>query len=117
LKSPAPIRTIPRDLPALLETTTQRFQVAELSADKGYISSRNLEAVVAAGAVPYIPFKLNTTGEGPELWRKMFHFYQFSRSEFLGHYHKRSNVEKHVLDDKGQVRSVRPIQDGYGSDE
>ena len=80
-------------LPALLETTTKRFQVAELSADKGYISSRNLEAVVAAGAVPYIPFKLNTTGEGPELWRKMFHFYQFSRTEFLGHYHKRSNVE------------------------
>ncbi len=80
-------------LPALLETTTKRFQVAELSADKGYISSRNLEAVVAAGAVPYIPFKLNVTGEGPELWRKMFHFYQFNRSEFLVHYHKRSNVE------------------------
>jgi transposase len=80
-------------LPALLETTAKRFSVIEVSADKGYISSRNLEAVVTAGATPYIPFKLNTTGEGPELWRKMFHFYQFSRSEFLGHYHKRSNVE------------------------
>jgi transposase len=80
-------------LPALLETTAKRFSMVEVSADKGYISSRNLEAVVTAGATPYIPFKLNTTGEGPELWRKMFHFYQFNRREFLESYHKRSNVE------------------------
>jgi transposase len=80
-------------LPPLLEATTQRFQVAEVSADKGYISKRNLEVVVNAGAVPYIPFKSNTTGEGPELWRKMWHFYQFNRREFLESYHKRSNIE------------------------
>jgi transposase len=80
-------------LPPLLETTAKKFQVSELSADKGYISSKNLQAVVNAGAVPYIPFKSNTTGQGPELWRKMFHFYQFNRSEFLASYHKRSNVE------------------------
>ena len=33
------------------------------------------------------------TGEGPELWQRLWHFYQFKRSEFLPHYHKRSNVE------------------------
>lgn len=80
-------------LPPLLEATTKNFQVTEVSADKGYISKRNLEAVVNAGAIPYIPFKTNTTGEGPELWRKMWHFYQFNRREFLESYHKRSNIE------------------------
>jgi transposase len=80
-------------LPPLLEATTKRFRVAEVSADKGYIGSKNLEAIANAGAVPYIPFKSNTTGEGPELWRKLWHFYEFHRGEFLASYHKRSNVE------------------------
>jgi len=80
-------------LPPMLESTAKRFDVSEVSADKGYISNKNLEAITAVGATPYIPFKSNTTGEGPELWRKMFHFYQFNRTEFLANYHKRSNVE------------------------
>jgi len=80
-------------LPALVGTTAKRFALSEVSADKGYTSKRNLEAVVAVGAVPYIPFKSNTTGEGPDLWRKLWHFYQFNRQDFLEHYHKRSNVE------------------------
>lgn len=80
-------------LKPLLETTAKRFEIAEVSADKGYIGSKNLEAIVNAGAVPYIPFKTNTTGEGPELWRKLWHFYEFNRGEFLASYHKRSNVE------------------------
>ena len=77
----------------LLEATTKRFSPCEVSADKGYISKKNLEAITNAGATPYIPFKSNTSGEGPELWRKMYHFYQFNRREFLDKYHKRSNVE------------------------
>lgn len=80
-------------LPSMLQTTTTRFDVAEVSADKGYISTKNLDAIVAVGATPYIPFKSNATGEGTELWRKMWHFYQFKREEFLASYHKRSNVE------------------------
>lgn len=80
-------------LPPLLETTAKRFQVKELSADKAYSSYNNLEVVAKTGAVPYIPFTSRTTGKGPELWRKMWHFYQFNRSEFLASYHKRSNVE------------------------
>jgi hypothetical protein len=43
--------------------------------------------------VPYIPFKVNVTGEGPELWRRMYHYYMFNRECFLERYHKRSNVE------------------------
>ena len=80
-------------LPPLVESTAKRFDMAEVSADKGYISNKSFEAITAVGATPYIPFKSNTTGEGPELWRKMFHFYQFNRTEFLEKYHKRSNVE------------------------
>ncbi len=81
-------------LPALLEKTAQRFEISEVSADKGYLSKKNMEAVEAIGAVPYISFKIDSKGDnGCEIWRKMFHFYQFKRTEFLAHYHKRSNVE------------------------
>lgn len=80
-------------LTPLLQSTGQRFKVAELSADKAYLGKRNLAAIVGAGATPYIPFKSNTTGEGPELWRRLYHFYMFNREEFLQHYHRRSNVE------------------------
>jgi transposase len=45
------------------------------------------------GGTPYIPFKDNTTGEGPVLWQRMFHYYNYKRQELLTHYHKRSNVE------------------------
>jgi transposase len=100
-------------LPPLLETTAKRFDVAELSADKGYIGKSNIEAVVKAGAVPYIPFKSNTSGKGSELWCKMFHFYQFNRREFLESYHKRSNVESTFSMIKAKfgasVRSKTPV--------
>lgn len=80
-------------LPQLLDATASRFHAAEISADKGYISHKNLAAIVGAGATPYIPFKSNTTGNGPDLWRRLYHFYMLNRETFLQHYHKRSNVE------------------------
>lgn len=79
--------------PGLVDKTAERFHIEEISADKGYISAKNLAVVANVGAVPYIPFKSNHTGNGTELWRKMWAFYQFKREEFLPHYHKRSNVE------------------------
>ncbi len=80
-------------LPQLVEATGSRFGVKEVSADTGYLSKGNLAAVAKVGAVPYIPFKSNTTGEGPDLWRKLYHYFSFNREDFLKHYHKRSNVE------------------------
>ena len=65
----------------------------EVSGDKAYGSLSNYASIDAAGAVPYIPFKSIHTGAGGGLWAKMFHYFQFRRDEFLGHYHKRSNVE------------------------
>jgi transposase len=80
-------------LPLLVDATAQNFQMREVSADKGYGSRKNLEAVVRHGAVPYIAFKGNTTGAAGGMWTKMFHYFQYRREEFLQHYHKRSNVE------------------------
>jgi transposase len=77
----------------LVEKTMERFTPRDVSADKAYLSHANLALVASKGGVPYIPFKTNTTGEGPELWQRMFHLFSFSRSEFVKHYNKRSNVE------------------------
>ena len=86
-------------LPALLNKTAESFAISELSADKAYSSKRNLRAVEAVGAVPYIPFKEGTKAvpsiktEQDALWAKMWYYYNFRRDEFLAHYHVRSNAE------------------------
>lgn len=46
----------------LLERTAKYFQVQEVSADKAYLSHKNLQAVAHAHATPFIPFKANTIG-------------------------------------------------------
>ncbi|MDB5069593.1 MAG: Transposase, Is5 family group [Candidatus Eremiobacteraeota bacterium] len=85
-------------LPALLDTTVRRgFGVEMLSADKAYMSKRNLAAIDDARAFPLIPFKSNVVppnskGDG-SLWQRMYFCYMYRREEFLAHYHKRSNVE------------------------
>ena len=82
----------------LLVTTASGFDIRELTGDKAYLSKRNLQAVVDAGATPYIPFKTNSTPhhghhKRDRLWEKAYHFYHLHREKFLAHYHKRSNVE------------------------
>jgi transposase len=80
-------------LPALVNTTAQNFQVAEVSADKAYGSRKNTDAIANVGATPFIAFKSDAIGSGDGTWSKMFHYFQFRRTEFMAHYHKRSNVE------------------------
>lgn len=77
----------------LAESTVQNFNVKEMSGDKAYSSQQNLAVMEQAGGTAFVPFKINATGEGTEVWRKMYHFYEYNRTEFLAHYHKRSNVE------------------------
>ena len=83
----------------LVETTGQNFTMAEVSADKAYLSTDNLQTVVDHNAMPYIPFKSNSVAERTQnrpnaaLWRRMFHFYSFNQERFMQSYHKRSNVE------------------------
>lgn len=80
--------------PLLQQTAKAGFKMQEVSADKGYISMKNLQATIDCGARPFIPFKSNTQSDrGSDVWSKMFYYYQFNRAEFMAHYHKRSNVE------------------------
>lgn len=44
----------------LLERTARYFNIDEVSADKAYLSHKNLEIAALAGAMPFIPFKSNT---------------------------------------------------------
>ena len=74
------------------------FTIDEVSADKGYSSIANYNAVQEVGGTAYIPFKSNTTGtvqsgSKGRLWRKMFNYFTFNREEFMQHYHLRSNIE------------------------
>lgn len=80
-------------LPGLVEKTAKNFTLDEVSADKGYSSLENHEAIAKTGATPYIAFKANATGGVGGMFEKMYHYYQYKRDEFLSHYHQRSNVE------------------------
>jgi len=78
----------------LVEATNQNFQIAEISADKGYLSHDNVNPVNQIHAKPYIPFKTNTIKPfGNSAWARMYHQYMYHNERFMEHYHKRSNVE------------------------
>lgn len=77
-----------------VETTAKHFTVRDVSADKAYLSRKNLHAVDAVGGTAYIPFKSNSKpGNNGALWERLYHFFHLNRPAFLEHYHKRSNVE------------------------
>ena len=81
-------------LPAFVETTAKHFTVRDVSADKAYLSRKNLQAIEAVGGAAYIPFKSNSRpGNNGEVWKRLYHFFHLNRPTFLEHYHKRSNVE------------------------
>src|SRR6266404_1241433 len=93
--------------------TAKRFNVKEVSADKAYSSYANMRLVENKGAVPYIDFKSNASGKSKcEVWNRTFHYYNLNRTDFMNHYHKRSNVETtfHMIKSKfgGFVRSKLP---------
>ncbi len=101
------------ELPALVASTAERFNVAEVSADKAYLSHANLAAIEGVSAVPYIPFKINSKSEGSAAWRRMYGLFMYRQDEFLRHYHLRSNVEStfSALKRKfgSSVRSKNPV--------
>src|SRR5687767_11809081 len=84
---------------ALVDQTAENgFKLAEVSADKAYLSGINFLTTLRHGAMPYVPFKINSKeqtnyGVKSTVWTKMLRFYNEHRAEFLTHYHKRSNVE------------------------
>jgi transposase len=80
-------------LPQLVQETAANFNMEQVLGDKAYLARKNLQAIDAVGAEPFIPFKTNSQGNGPELWRKMWHLFAFHREDFLAKYHQRSNAE------------------------
>ena len=103
--------------PALVTATADNFTINEVSADKAYLSKRNLRVVEQAGGTAYIPFKSNskaiTHHKRDGLWERTFHYFNLHRGEFLEHYHKRPNVETafHMIKAKfgGAVRTKTPV--------
>ena len=79
----------------LVKRTGRHFRIERLSADKAYLSRRNLEAIVEMGALPYIPFKSNTVPplQDGSPWSDMYYLFMSNRRRFLEYYHQRSNVE------------------------
>ena len=107
-------------LKPFVNKTAENFTIREVSADKGYLSKGNFRVVEAVGGKAYIPFKTNSVGHNPNshgkrdhLWERMFNYYTYRRSEFLEHYHKRSNVESTFSMIKAKfgpsVRSRTPV--------
>lgn len=104
-------------LKPFVETTARNFDVQEVSADKAYLSRKNLHAIEGVGGAAYIPFKSNSVAVNPNqprdpLWIKVFHYFHLNRDDFKRHYHKRSNVEATFAMVKAKfgaaVRSKKP---------
>ena len=118
--TPGPSADAPQ-LPAMVQTTARNFTIDELSGDLGYVSRYNLQAVVDAGGMPYIPYKVNSVARNPrhkqdakmDLWERLFHYWQLHREDWLEHYHQRSNVEAAFWMSKSKfgswVRNKSPI--------
>jgi hypothetical protein len=93
------------EFPALVETTAQNFAMRQVSADKAYLSNKNLKVVAENFAVPFIAFKASNTGadkHNTDIFRRMFHYYSYNQERFMQNYHKRSNVEStfHMIKSK-----------------
>lgn len=81
--------------PELFRTTAHIHEMREMSGDKAYSSKKNLEMISGKGAIPYIPFRSNTSGKarGCMIWKRMYIYFIEHEEEFMLHYHKRSNAE------------------------
>jgi len=79
----------------LVKKTAKFFDMQEVSADKAYSARENLRAVARLGAIPFIPFRSNSTmhPKGYQIWKTMWLFFYQNQEEFMEHYHKRSNAE------------------------
>jgi transposase len=85
----------PQFAPMVTEAYEGGFSIKEIPADKAYLSRDNYDLANSIGATAYIPFKEVSTGKsrGSMTWKRMYHYFQLNRDEFLQHYHQRSNVE------------------------
>lgn len=63
-----------------MRASAENFAIAEVSADTAYLSHKNVNAVAALGAEPFIPFKSNSLEPtGTSAWALMYHSSAWSR--------------------------------------
>lgn len=80
----------------LVAATSRNFRMAEVSADRGYISGENMRHVVKAGATPFIAFKSTFRLDADyksTIWKQMLSMFLHEHGRFMAHYNKRNNVE------------------------
>jgi transposase len=80
----------------LLKDTIKIFTIKELSADAGYLSKDNVNAISKIGAQPFIMPKrnVNVPMKGRiSAWGGMLRLWKENQMIFAEHYHRRSNVE------------------------
>lgn len=91
----------------LVQATAEHFGIREVSADKAYLSRKNLSAVEAVGGMPFVPFKSNTVDPTEAgAWARMYHLFMYRREEYMEHYHKRSSIETAFSMIKGKFGSA-----------
>lgn len=88
-------------LKPLVDRTAQGFVMNEVSADKAYLSNKNMKAIVDNNAMPYIAFKANSTGKdkrNSKLFSQMYHYFSYNQEKFMQKYHKLER-RKHLSHD------------------
>jgi len=82
-------------LPYLVKQTSANFNAEKYLADKAYSSRRNFEIIANLNALPFIPFKSNTTGKsrGCPLWHAMFDYFNNNQEDFKHYYGQRAQSE------------------------
>ncbi|MBI4009849.1 MAG: transposase [Candidatus Aenigmarchaeota archaeon] len=106
--------------PDLVLQTSKMYDIAEVSADKAYLSRENFNVVNELGGIAFIPFKKNvlrkgkTQRYGSYLWKKMFKYFTENQEEFMEHYHKRSNCESTFYMLKRKFDSHLRSKDEFG---
>jgi transposase len=77
------------------KVTASNFIVRRYSADKAYLSAKNMQIAESLNFLPFIPFKENSKNKNKDakLWQYMYDYFQKNREEFDRFYHRRSNVE------------------------
>ena len=87
-----------KHLAELLGQTRGIFTLGEIMADKAYLSKDNFDLIEAYGALPFIPFKVNTRPVTLDrtIWARMYHLFIAHHPIWSAEYHKRSNVESTI---------------------
>lgn len=81
------------EMEGLVRSTARSFDIHDVTADRAYLSHRNMAVVEHFGGEMLVPFKINSQGEGSEAWARLWHLFALNRPAFMERYMKRNNAE------------------------